>query len=1037
MVKILPDLSLCDQEPIHIPGSIQPRGVLLALRGSRLRVTQVSRSSTRLLGLTPEELLGQELQALLGAELTQAVHAARRRWQRSPRQPAFFVWQRPGPADAFFSASVHESGDILVLELEPELAEQPMLTEDWFEQTQTRFAELRAEPQLEPKLAAAAELFRELTGYDRVMIYRFDADWHGEVVAEAHRMDMESYLGLHYPASDIPQQARRLYTISPTRMIADIKDEPSPLIPLCDPDTGGMLDLSLSLLRSVSPVHLEYLDNMGVRATLTASLVCDGKLWGLIACHHLTPRALPRRLHRLLGWMAQDLAIQIALSEEIATRRYREKLKALRKRVMAAMRSRGRLAELITGPHLPNVLGAVSADGVALIQGEEVVTGGRAPNPAQIRMIADTLAAQDPERLLDLFATDCISERIPEAADLADTAAGLLMQPLTSEPTIKLLWFRAEKLQQVTWGGDPHKAATVTAEGRLNPRKSFAAWCQNVQLHSARWQSVELESARELAALIDIERRKIAEAAVRDSEARFRSILTNSPAIIFIMDLQCRYLLVNRTFEEELGLTMADVQGNTPDLLFAPALAEQYLSNARAVIESLQPRTFEETVDSSDGGCTRLSTLFPLLDAAGRCTAVCCISLDITERKQVQAARQAEAALRESHRELQRRAEQLGHLTSELTLAEQRERERLAKVVHDHLQQLLVGVAFGIDRIGRCLSTLAPEHAAHGALASAKDLLEQAIDAARTLVADLSPPILHDSGLPDAIEWLARNMHETQGLTLALDLELDASPTREDVRSVVFESVREALFNVVKHAQCDHAEVRLAKDGADQVRIVIRDQGVGFDLQQLARGETNGTGFGLLSMRERLRFLGGFCSIESAPGEGTSVTLIAPLGSEPTSVGMGAGPDQLTEPLSLQAPQDQIAAVKARAVRVLLVDDHAMVRHGLSLMLNDEPDLDIVGEACDGIDAIAQCEQLQPDLVLMDYSMPRMDGLEATQRIKQRWPDVRVIGLSMYREADRAAAMLDAGACAYVDKTAGTDALLAAVRGEFVPGSGQ
>jgi PAS domain S-box-containing protein len=193
-------------------------------------------------------------------------------------------------------------------------------------------------------------------------------------------------------------------------------------------------------------------------------------------------------------------------------------------------------------------------------------------------------------------------------------------------------------LRQVTWGGDPDKAALITPEGRLNPRKSFDAWRQTVQLRSARWRCEELESARALAALIDIERREIAEKAVRDSEARLQGMLDHALAMICIIDLDGRYLLVNRKFEAEFGLTGVEVAGKTPDQLLPPAIAEQFMASDRAVIESLQARSCEESIDSPHGVRTLLSNRFPLLDATGQATAICQLSLEITDRLQAEQA---------------------------------------------------------------------------------------------------------------------------------------------------------------------------------------------------------------------------------------------------------------------------------------------------------------------------------------------------------------------------------------------------------------
>lgn len=541
------DLSQCEAEPIHIPGSIQPHGVLLALHGPALRITQATPSCQALLGIAATDLLERELVTVLGSALADAVRNALTRYQELPNALAAFTWQ-PLDSNQRFSGYVHQSGLLTVLELEPTPAEHPTLS-DALAQAVRGFSRVRAQTALPAKAQTAAECFRRLTGYDRVMIYRFDEDWHGEVIAEARRADLEPHLGPHYPDSDIPAQVRRLYLINTTRVIVDIDYAPSPLLPAVNPVSGQPLDLSRSLLRSISPVHLEYLRNMGVQATLVASLLREGQLWGLIACHHDTPRPVSSDIREIAGWMAQDLSTQIALTEEIRSRRYAAHLKQCRDHIIFAMRRGMRLPELLRGPELAQLLGTIGAEGAALICGEEVITGGVTPDPRRILEIVAGLSSPDSDDPFGPFFTDCLSKDLPETADLAAAAAGVAMFPLDTAQLMKLIWFRGEQLRHVTWGGNPDKAVAIAPNGRLSPRQSFAAWTQIVRLHSVQWQAEELESARELGALIDIEWRKIAEDALRASEVLLKDVLNSLTAHIAVLDGRGVIILVNTAWQ--------------------------------------------------------------------------------------------------------------------------------------------------------------------------------------------------------------------------------------------------------------------------------------------------------------------------------------------------------------------------------------------------------------------------------------------------------------------------------------------------------
>lgn len=339
----------------------------------------------------------------------------------------------------------------------------------------------------------------------------------------------------------------------------------------------------------------------------------------------------------------------------------------------------------------------------------------------------------------------------------------------------------------------------------------------------------------------------------------------------------------------------------------------------------------------------------------------------------------------QTEQDLRERAAQLRALARELTLAEHRERRRIARILHDHLQQLLVSAKLQLA----CIDPSAPA-GVDPVAADVDQILADAVTITRSLSAELSPPVLQDAGLAAALGWLARWTESRYGLAVDVSLPPEVPEPPEDARILLFESVRELLFNAVKHAHVQRASLSVeAAEG--ELRIVVADEGPGFDPSTLASAGELG-GYGLFSIRERLQLIGGGMEIQSAPGCGARFTLTLALGR----------------------PEPQARVEK---IRVLLVDDHAILREGLARLLGQEKDMEIVGQAGDGLAAVAMAEATRPNVILMDISMPRLNGVEATRIIHARQPDIEIIGVSMYDDENMAAEMRRAGACGLLSKS--------------------
>ncbi|GGL00629.1 ATP-binding protein [Deinococcus radiotolerans] len=495
------DLTNCDREPIHIPGAVQPHGAMVALRGAT--IVQVSENLPELLGVAVTDALGGPLEQLLDGPLAGQVREALRSGglQRNPLLLLSAEVRGRGP----FDVTAHQMNDLTILEFEqtPRSAVQT----DAYSLVRAALGRLNAAPNQDHFVALVAQEVQALTGFDRVMVYQFADDGTGTVIAERSAPGMTPYLGLRYPASDIPKQARALYVMNMLRIIADANYTPVPL--LAHPGEQP-LDMSYCALRSVSPIHLEYLRNMGVGASMSISLLRGAELWGLIACHHTGPRALSANVRAACELIGQVASVQLSAWQERQDQTYQLHLKDAQSQLMERLANAPDLMEALVGQH-SQLLEFVDASGAAVCLDGEIIRMGRAPTTEQVRALQAWLGTQAEAEVLH---TRALSELFPDAAAYADTASGLLSVQLSRQLGDHVMWFRPEELQTVTWGGDPNKPAEVDAAGqdRLSPRRSFEAWQQTVRSRSTPWLPEEIAAARTLRrALLNIVLRRAEE----------------------------------------------------------------------------------------------------------------------------------------------------------------------------------------------------------------------------------------------------------------------------------------------------------------------------------------------------------------------------------------------------------------------------------------------------------------------------------------------------------------------------------------------
>lgn len=440
-----------------------------------------------------------------------------------------------------------------------------------------------------------------------------------------------------------------------------------------------------------------------------------------------------------------------------------------------------------------------------------------------------------------------------------------------------------------------------------------------------------------------------------------------------------------------------------------------------------------ESCHSDDGNDHDLGDLLEAIETTEERSralhaAISRLEEEISQRRRLEETlRERSRRLEAANAELTRRAKQLSRLTSQLTTTEETERARIGAILHDDLQQILVGAKLQLGLAARHGDIQSSAHTGmSNHMQQAGSLLNEAIGTSRSLSRELAPPLLADEGLVRALDGLIRRQAERETLHATLSAEPDAEPATEDARIFAYRAVQELLLNVSKHAGTTTAKVQVTTTD-NQVVITVQDEGIGFDHDTLLEKE-EGASLGLFAIRERATLLGGDLQVDSSPDGGTIVHLALPR-AQPRP-----RPETTTAPAEHRRPSHQARehATSNGAYRVLLADDHNVVREGLRAMLDEESDVEVVGEAGDGEEAVALTGQLKPDVVLMDVSMPRMNGIEATGIISNRWPNVRIIGLSMHEREDMAVAILDAGAEAYVCKADGSDQLLTAIRADTI-----
>ncbi|WP_322906766.1 diguanylate cyclase domain-containing protein [Paenibacillus campi] len=561
------DLTNCDKEPIHIPGRIQPHGVLFAVtRDSEHKIVQCSTNTDQLLGRPSTELLGQPLGTIIGEEQLFTLMSGDLSAEATSDLQYIEIHVDVNGERVEFYAVLHESEGLIIIELECPAEDESMISNE-FEWIQTFFGRVKQTTNRAEASQAAADQIREMLGYDRVMVYEFDSQWNGKVIAEAKQAELEPFLGHHYPASDIPKQARELYLRNWLRLIVDVNYTPVDIVPTTQPLTGKPLNLSLSVLRSVSPLHIEYLHNMGVGATMTISLIHNNQLWGLITCHHYSPKYISHRKRNLCNFLGAFFSNELYQRQQLDDYESERQLRKTALRIASiftgTMNSIRVAEQLHDEEH--SLLALMSASGAAVSYQDKLLLYGDTPEPGQVRELAGWMGSRSRDYI---YSSSRLSLEYEPAKAYKAKASGALYLAISPGLQNYIIWFRPEVLQVVEWAGDPAKAVIQENDGvRLSPRKSFEKWRQVVQSTSMPWQPKELNILPELKAIVhrqtENQLRELEEQALQDArtlrrnEQRYIQLMEMSPVAFFTLT-QRKIIYCNHEAAVLLGMDISD-----------------------------------------------------------------------------------------------------------------------------------------------------------------------------------------------------------------------------------------------------------------------------------------------------------------------------------------------------------------------------------------------------------------------------------------------------------------------------------------------
>lgn len=1007
------DFSECEREPLRTPGFIQPHGTLIAFKND-LKVSHAGENARTYFGRAPEWLLNQHLAAFCSSA---DVAAVERTLLNLPEgQLTRVPWQGASrPCDAW----VHVAGGVYVLELEAtdtHAEPEPAGATDAIRE----YLDITAITQSVETLAQrTAETFAAVALYDRVMIYQFHEDWSGQVIAEHRPAAAEPYLGLRYPATDIPSQARELYTVNHLRVLSNVEATPAAL--LARPGEQA-LDLTYAMLRSMSPYHIEYLRNMNVSATLNASILVNGRLWGLISCHHLTAKTVPAFVREAARLMAQTFSKRIAEMRGQSAARANSKMAWQLRALAGETASAENIVEtLCFGNTRLNTL--FQLDSMAIHAEGALISVGDAPPADWITTFVEQILPLEQ----DVFAFSEMQGGL--ACSPCEEATGALALILSRNPAVVILGFRNELEQELTWGGDIRQAA-VRTEGaeRLSPRKSFAAYKQTIHGKSLPWTVSETEKGRQLVAvlrgLLPSDPLSASRIFSRGIQRLFEAVPSPSSLARSLLDLASEgmSLFVNRrgesaipAFASQALLTQFDLDDNGPE--FSMTIGD-FFRHIGMPDDLLHRAHFgPQEVRVLTGRCanrTYVVQLKQMIDVTVSETHASLLVLTFSDMtKQARMLETSEAA--------QKRAEHANRIKSTF----------LANTTHE-VRTPMNGI-LGVAQLLKDTPLTAEQ-------AELVQIIERSGTALLQIVNDILDFSKVEAGKL-TLESVSFNLHSLLQEVMQLfrpmaspqvDLRLTISP---DVPALLIgdpgrlrQVVVNLLGNAVKFTPQGQVTLSVRVERASAVHVTlafkVQDSGVGMPAHKAAKlfdrfdqadasisRKYGGSGLGLSISKELVTLMGGHIFATSKPGEGTSIDFrlsfvvdqpdasIEPEASIHQMLSLSALADA-NDTRNTAPPTDPRASL-----RVLLVDDNAINLKVASAMLARESCL--VTVAANGTDAIALYLESEYDVILMDCQMPDMDGCEAAAQIRKaeagrrRTPIIALTASIMADEHDR------------------------------------